>query len=156
MDMDDTLGKIVGFATWKLPFPGSGSDLSSREVGSGKETVLPNIPGVNMGLWKEMLEGFRGVRERDVERDKDMELSLFFVHPDYQHQGIGSLLLRWGIQKAEEMGAKIWLSSTAYAVVVYEKKGWKVVERREVELGKYGGEGVYSRPWMVRKPGESG
>jgi predicted N-acetyltransferase YhbS len=73
------------------------------------------------------------------------------VHPDYQRQGIGSSLLQWGLKKADELGAKIWVTSTPQAISTYERSGWKVVQRHEVDLSKYGGEGIYSRAWMLRE-----
>jgi GNAT superfamily N-acetyltransferase len=79
-------------------------------------------------------------------------LLVFAVHPDYQRQGIGSLLLQWGLEKADELAANIWLTSTPQAVSMYEKNGWTVMERNEIDLGKHGGEGVYTRAWMLRKP----
>lgn len=82
-------------------------------------------------------------------------LSLFFVHPDFQRRGIGTLLLQWGLKKADELKAKLWLSSTPQAVTTYEKNGWKVVQRYDVDLGKYRGFGIYSRAWMLRQPRET-
>ena len=76
------------------------------------------------------------------------------MHPDHHRKGIASLLLEWGKQRADELQTKIWLSSTPQAVPAYEKNGWEIKERYEVDLGKYGGEGIYSRAWMVRVPGE--
>ena len=79
-------------------------------------------------------------------------LSFFFVHPDYQRQGIGSSLLEWGKKKADESHADMWLISTPQAMSTYERNGWKVVDTYDVDLVKYGGEGIYSRSWMHRAP----
>ncbi|TVY40911.1 hypothetical protein LOCC1_G006358 [Lachnellula occidentalis] len=134
-------GKLVGLATWNMP---------SETVSTGG-AGLPDIEGVEMGLWNEKALCFRGCYERDVDVLNDMSLSLFFVHPEYQRQGIGSLLLEWGMKKADEMKARIWIASTPQAVSTYERNGWKVVERYDVMLEKYGGRGVYSRAWMLRE-----
>jgi hypothetical protein len=48
--------------------------------------------------------------------------------------------------------AKTWISSTPQAVSIYQRNGWKVVDKHEVALEKYGGEGLYSRAWMLREP----
>lgn len=74
------------------------------------------------------------------------------MDPDHQRQGIGSLLLDWGRKKGDDTQAKIWVTSTPQAVSTYERNGWKVVERHEIMLEKYGGHGVYSRAWMLRDP----
>ena len=79
-------------------------------------------------------------------------LSFLFVDPEYQRQGIGSLLLQWGLKKADEMGAKIWLTSTPKAASMYGRNGWKVMDRHEVDLEKHGGQGLYVRRWMLREP----
>jgi GNAT superfamily N-acetyltransferase len=74
------------------------------------------------------------------------------VHPDFQRRGIASLLLKWGCQQADEAGAKMWCMSTPQAIRTYEKNGWEVVDWQEVDLGRYGGGGIYRRAWMVRLP----
>jgi GNAT superfamily N-acetyltransferase len=77
-------------------------------------------------------------------------LSLCFVRPEYQRQGVGSLLLQWGIKKADELEADIWLTSTPQAVRTYQTNGWELREIHALDLGKYGGNGFYNRSWMVR------
>ena len=80
------------------------------------------------------------------------DLTFCFVHPQYQRQGIASSLLELGTQEADRRKAKFWCTSTPQAVRTYEMSGWKVVETHDVDLGKYGGEGIYTRSWMVREP----
>ncbi|TVY75976.1 hypothetical protein LSUE1_G007873 [Lachnellula suecica] len=140
----DANEKLVGFATWGLP---------KDEVPTKKEKEgLPPIPGVRVDLWEEKGNWATDPVERDVDPSKDMNLMFCFVDPEYHRRGIGSLLLQWGTKKADELNAKIWLSSTPQAVSAYEKNGWKVIETHDVMLENYGGEGVYRRAWMLREP----
>ena len=81
-------------------------------------------------------------------------LSLCFVHPDYQRKGVGTLLLQRGIERAEGAQANIWLTSTPQAVPTYLKNGWEVKEIQTIDLGEYGGEGIYNRAWMLREPAQ--
>src|SRR4051795_10480625 len=53
--VDSVSGRIVGFATWYLPQPIVDDGKGAKKGGEG----LPNIPGVNMELWKAKLEGLR-------------------------------------------------------------------------------------------------
>ncbi|TVY52976.1 hypothetical protein LCER1_G005961 [Lachnellula cervina] len=146
-------GELVGLATWNMP-------KESLPVKAAGGAGLPVIPRVNMELWNEMVMGLKGCYDRDVDLLKDICMDLLplssarapaLSHP-LSRQGIGSLLLEWGKKKADETGARIWLSSTPQAVSTYERNGWKVVERYDVMLEKYGGQGVYSRAWMLREP----
>jgi GNAT superfamily N-acetyltransferase len=82
-------------------------------------------------------------------------LSLCFVHPEFQRKGIGSLLLQLGIEKAEEVQAKIWLTSTPQAMPTYQRNGWEVKQIQKIDLVKHGGKGTYNRAWMLRLPGQT-
>ncbi|KUJ12588.1 uncharacterized protein LY89DRAFT_688241 [Mollisia scopiformis] len=63
--------RVVGFATWNMP---KGNAAVRRKVEKGG---LPNIPGVNVSLWSEKVEGLKDVADRDVEPGKDMCLLHF-------------------------------------------------------------------------------
>lgn len=172
--VDDASGKPVGFVIWTMP---KEKVVVSQPEEEKKGVGLPDLPGVNTELWREKLAGLGQYYDRDVDVTKDMrmcsisllflvckscgvrlslmrtlDLSYFFVHPDYQRRGIGSKLLQWGKEKGDALGAKIWISSTPQARPVYEKNGWKVVESHEIDLDKHGGEGSYVRYWMLRSP----
>ncbi|KAK0100437.1 hypothetical protein ONS96_007714 [Cadophora gregata f. sp. sojae] len=143
--VDEEAEKVVGFATWGLP---KGKEGKSKNDEGG----LPPIPGVNVELWMDKVRSTRIYSARDVDVEKDMDLSFCFVSPEYQRQGIASSLLSLGLQEADARKARFWCTSTPQAVPVYEKNGWKVVETHDVDLGKYGGAGVYTQSWMVREP----
>ncbi|KAL2074976.1 hypothetical protein VTL71DRAFT_8756 [Oculimacula yallundae] len=139
--MDDEIQKAVGFATWTLPKESPESkDRESQERKGG----LPSLPGVNIELWMDKVGGTRGFSERDVDKAKDMELSFCFVHPQYQRKGIASSLLRLGCEEADARNSRFWCTSTHQAVSTYVKNGWKVVEKHDVDLSKYGGDGIYT------------
>jgi len=146
--------RLVGFATWELPKPNAleKEDSLEKVEETSNPRGLPDIPGVNTKLWNEKVNRPRAAYERDMDTSKDMLLHYFFVHPNYQRRGIGTLLLQWGLSKADESKAKIWLTSTPQAIATYEKNGWGVVECYDVDLESYGGSGIYSRAWMLRQP----
>lgn len=54
--------------------------------------------------------------------------------------------------QADDLGAKWWCLSTPNAVDAYKKNGWKIIERLDTDLSKFGGEGIYSQAWMLRTP----
>ena len=43
------------------------------------------------------------------------------------------MLLQWGIDQAKERGVEFWLNATPYGKPLYEKYGFKVVERNPLE-----------------------
>ncbi|KAE8453020.1 hypothetical protein EG329_012207 [Mollisiaceae sp. DMI_Dod_QoI] len=128
--VDETNGKLVGFATWNMPKEKVVGSQAGEQKGG-----LPELPWVNMELWNEKTGRPKKFHDRDVDDSKDIMLSLCFVHPEYQRRGIGSMLLEWGKQKGDELREKIWVTSTPQGRIVYEKNGWEVVERYTIDLG---------------------
>lgn len=62
--VDTSSEKVVGFATWQLP------KQNVPEKGNEGERI-PDIPGVNMKLWDEKLNGTQAARRRDLDPTKD-------------------------------------------------------------------------------------
>lgn len=44
--------------------------------------------------------------------------------PKYQGQGAATMLIRWGLERAEKEGVPVYLESTLNAVSLYEKLGF--------------------------------
>lgn len=42
------------------------------------------------------------------------------------------MIMKWGIEKAKEMGVEIWLDATAYGVPLYKKHGFAVVNENNL------------------------
>lgn len=74
------------------------------------------------------------------------------VHPDYQRKGLGSRLLRIGLDAADRDNAEAFLIATAKGAPLYSKMGFREVDRLEVNTKSYGGEGIVSYLSMIRKP----
>ncbi len=61
---------------------------------------------------------------------QDKRLRRFFVHPDYQRQGIGKQLIKTIIKYMKNNNInEIWVGSIMRAVPVYEKFGFKKVRQ---------------------------
>ena len=56
-------------------------------------------------------------------------LDIIFTDPKHQHRGAGSKLVKWGVDRADEMGVEVFLESTRYARHMYEQHGFKLKEQ---------------------------
>jgi GNAT superfamily N-acetyltransferase len=54
-------------------------------------------------------------------------LNILFTHPEHRRQGIGRMLVQWGIDKANELGVEFWLNATPIGKPLYEQLGFKLV-----------------------------
>ncbi|PTU22680.1 hypothetical protein P175DRAFT_0555346 [Aspergillus ochraceoroseus IBT 24754] len=92
--------------------------------------------------------------------DQQSEAVVFFrimrLHstPLYPKGGRGcvSVILNWGIQQADASGAKIFLESSPQAHRLYTKYGWRDIDQSMINLGHFGGKGLYPLTIMVRDP----
>ena len=79
------------------------------------------------------------------------------VLPQYQRQGIGSGLLRWGFEEFDLEKEKVWLQTQMRGRNVYRRYGWVDVDYLDIDLSRWGGEmrgwGMHRSPCMLRAPG---
>ena len=54
-------------------------------------------------------------------------LEICFVEPQYRRHGAGSLLVRWGTDKADEMGLEAFVESTDDGKPLYAKHGFEYI-----------------------------
>ena len=68
--VDTQSGKIVGLSTWNMPK--AKMDVNEEAAKKEPKGGLPDIPGVNMDLWNEKVDGPKKSYYRDVDPTKDI------------------------------------------------------------------------------------
>ncbi|KAL1986721.1 hypothetical protein VTN96DRAFT_5926 [Rasamsonia emersonii] len=56
-------------------------------------------------------------------------LELLGTVQDYQDKGAASLLINWGLQRADEERVECYIDSSPQAISIYERFGWVVKKR---------------------------
>ncbi|KAF2790301.1 hypothetical protein K505DRAFT_311616 [Melanomma pulvis-pyrius CBS 109.77] len=122
-------GKVVGAACWNF-------NLEQQAMAAKKVpfNAYWHIEGSDEKAFAEkLIGGLRGFVSERV-RIPNIELSQMMVHPDFRAQGAGRLLVDWGTQKASEFGVDTIVMSVPYAVPVYEKCGFGVIEQIDIDF----------------------
>ncbi|KAJ5925002.1 hypothetical protein N7454_007641 [Penicillium verhagenii] len=130
---DPTTGTIIGYGRWIIP------------------TVLgipPNVP--------ELSEGAQIYAKDPVafapQPLQFKHLDLLATLPGYQGRGVGSAILRWGINQADAVQARIYLEATPEGYPVYLKYGFKALEEITLDYEKMGSHGKEDLVLMIRDP----
>lgn len=61
-------------------------------------------------------------------------LDIIFTDPKHQRRGVGSKLVKWGTDRADEMGVDAFLEATRFGRPLYENNGFEVTESVVIEV----------------------
>ncbi|KAH8428432.1 GNAT family N-acetyltransferase [Aspergillus melleus] len=142
--------QVVGWARWTFPGDVNGTvDVSEEARGTieASRGVLPE--GANGRIYElffETLKDKRGVWLGEG----DLMLDFLATHPSSQGKGIGTKLLQWGMERADERDARIYLEATMDGYPLYVKHGWREVEKLVLDFEPYGGHGTATYSLMIR------
>ncbi|CAG8305065.1 unnamed protein product [Penicillium salamii] len=146
-------GELVTYSRWQLPasFGQSQVPLSDQGVLSAKDPVAFAPQPMN----NKAFDAFKQILEEGRKRyttEDDIVLDLLATLPDYQGQGYGTAMLKWGIEKADAAKSRIYLEATPEGVPVYLKYGWRHLEEVTMSYVDHGGVGEESFYLMIRDP----
>ena len=142
---DTESGEMVGGAKWIFfDDPDRRPDLWPKEWS----------PGTNVPLCEFFFGALERKQNEHMGEKKYLLMGILVTMPEYQGRGIGSKLLSWGLDQADELGYECWINATQAGLSLYKRHGWMEVGQIDVDLGDWGGEkGKLDRTvCLVRRP----
>ncbi|KAN0099202.1 acyl-CoA N-acyltransferase [Hyaloscypha variabilis] len=134
--------KVLSYCKWNSPSAPLDLDLPTWPQGADVE-IANHFFGNLVRRHESIMRG-----------RKHWYLEFVATRPEEQGRGAAGMLLRWGIQKADEEGTEAYLEASPEGKPVYEHYGFREVERLVVSLeGKedvVGGEKEFVECFMVR------
>ncbi|THV69775.1 hypothetical protein D6D28_05643 [Aureobasidium pullulans] len=120
-------GKIVGASNWRVHMGSVPKhELAEEDLGWGwlecDEEKLNKVKGV--------ITGIMGTRKR-LFTEPYCQLHICFTDPDYQRRGIGSMMLQWGSDLADQLFLPSWVEASPAGNFLYRKFGYKDIEVNE-------------------------
>ncbi len=162
---NDDAGTMIGFAKWILLDTPEASAKFYRPVpnfGTGKNAEACTFFFTTLSdRQKHLMSGrpylckCRNIASSPRVAHSDIVLHYLHTDPDFQRRGAGAMLVKWGFEKADELGLPIYLESTTSAHQFYKNLGFKDIEMYKLDLGKFDGP-VHEQPMMMREPVKSG
>ncbi|KXJ89995.1 acyl-CoA N-acyltransferase [Microdochium bolleyi] len=123
---------IIAFAKWNRPK--AIAEAADEEHDASAAVLLPAWPaGTDARLCEKTFgEWARAHRRLMGSRRRHWYLEMLATDPAHQGRGAGSLLLRHGCERADGDGVEAYLEASPEAVRMYERFGFREVDRHEV------------------------
>jgi ribosomal protein S18 acetylase RimI-like enzyme len=141
----ETVGDLSGVALWSAP---------GRGVGPAPLQMLRMFPGhLHMLRPDRAMKALRGFATMDSHHPDEphIHLAVLGVDPAHQRTGVGSLLVRSGLDRADEVGLPVYLdTSSAENVPYYRRFGFDVLVEFDFPLGGPHAWGMLRRPGAGR------
>ncbi len=79
-------------------------------------------------------------------------MSILAVRPQYQRQGIGSMLLVPVLERADQEHAETFIQASAQGIGLYLRHGWVEVDEIVLDFSPYGGPKQAKTSLLIREP----
>ena len=135
---------IVAMAKWNVfpdPRPRAAWDVPYARP-DGKAA------GVNRALMDVFMTGITQRRARATRGRPHVHMGLLATRLGYERRGAGRMLVQWGLDTARHLGVDCYLEATPQGFNLYEKMGFEVFDRWDLDVEPYGGEGTWPTWWM--------
>ena len=133
------------------------SQAFMKDTRARKDISSP--PGYDTRLWQRMAYETAAVAQRNPQEGDYYSswLSSSSYHqrwyfpalldlltaPTYRRRGLASILVKWGIERADNNQKTIILDASPSGFPLYKTLGFEEVDKLEIPLGEYGGEGSH-------------
>lgn len=67
-------------------------------------------------------------------RDHATVLNILFTVPKHRRRGAASLIMDWGVERADRRGLDVYIEATRLGRPLYEKYGLEAVEERRFDV----------------------
>ncbi|KAH6645858.1 hypothetical protein BKA67DRAFT_695810 [Truncatella angustata] len=155
--VDTQTGTVIGYARWIMPDRLTGDWLEAQAPEVSKEEEKEFMEQFCSADWMRqpdrtgLGQPLADIMERLLRAKDYIELEYLAVHPDYQRQGVASLLVESGIAVSEKLGVDLIVMAYKAAVGVYKRLGFEMLEFLIQDDSKFGGGGEFGAYFMARK-----
>ncbi|KAF9731296.1 hypothetical protein PMIN06_010782 [Paraphaeosphaeria minitans] len=163
--VDSETGALLGYARWKLPEKYTKHEDGSPvwpegqvpDVSDEQKDEIEKRASIAQEQWKpseftgeDDLDAILKETEEAILAKKDyLKLDYITVHPSNQKKGVGLALVKHGIEQARSLGLDIFLLACSGGFRMYEKAGFKEVDRIIQDATRIGGTNHYEVRFMV-------
>lgn len=130
--VDTSSGQIIAGASWNIYVDGNTEEALDHIL------ARPTLQRGYRADFEPIYEHLRDNRRRVMGTRPYVYLDLLFTSPKHHRRGAGAMLLKWGVDRADELGIEAYLESSIEGRILYERYGYKVLKAVEFNMADYG------------------
>ena len=141
---DTSTGELVAAARWRYVKPNekNATERTWGEVEAAFAERLPPYDESDPALLSDLFDIFNEKKRKYLGTKLYYVLDTLVTYQQHERRGAGSMLVRWGCEKADEAGVVAYLEASPVGAPMYARHGFEVVDKMELDLRKYGGDEV--------------
>ncbi|KAH8808234.1 acyl-CoA N-acyltransferase [Xylogone sp. PMI_703] len=152
--VEDSTGRLVAWTRWAFPHVFSEQEKEERRREAEQKAALPSNErwpeGSNYEACELKFGGLDVYRQKYVDGENMYHIHFLATDPAYQRKGLGTVLLKHGLDLADAEGRKAYIEATEDGRPLYLKLGWKDLDRLVVDA--FGGDRPAVNYIMIRDP----
>lgn len=139
--VDKSTGEMIAGARWRdvKPKDGDAETKTPEEVEKSQKPPEPYEES-DPALFHALLHLFDSNKKEILESRPYYALDTLVTLPQHERRGAGSMLVRWGCEKADEAGVEAYLEASPMGAPMYARHGFEEVKQIELDLRQYGGD----------------
>ena len=139
--VDTSTGEMIAGARWRYvkPKEEGARERTWEEVDAGL-TVPPPYEESDPDMFAELFKLFNSNKREILGRRPYYVLDTLVTLPQHGRRGAGSMLVRWGCEKADEAGVEAFLEASPMGAPMYARHGFQPVKTVELDLRRWSGE----------------
>ncbi|KAI9793077.1 MAG: hypothetical protein M1816_000975 [Peltula sp. TS41687] len=148
--VNNATGEILAFGRWEI------YETERPESEWKHREPFEYLEGRQREIGEYFYGRFYEGRERFWRGKPYVLLAFLATHRDCQGQGAGTAIVRWGMERARELGLSVYLESTRVGKPLYDKSGFRTIGEAVMEKEKWDGDSDRVYPLMVWGKGPEG
>jgi len=139
--VDHSTGQIIAGARWRFMKPAN-HNASERTLDEIEEDFKIPEPydESHPDVVKSFYDLFNANKREILDTRPYYVLDTLVTLPEHERRGAGSMLVRWGCDRADEAGVEAYLEASPMGAPMYAKHGFIAVKEVELDLKRFGGE----------------
>ena len=138
--IDTSTGELVAAARWRYvkPKDAGAKERTWEEVEAAFADRLQPYDESDPTLLTELFDLFNQKKRETLGTRPYYVLDTLVTYKQHERRGAGSMLVRWGCDKADEAGVVAYLEASPMGAPMYTRHGFEAVGEMELDLRKYG------------------